>query len=248
MTGRSYRTAQSSIESTTISDTNPAIVRQTILNDIARNAIIDDELSLPLSINIEVDDKGTVIVKTFEQDGRDTLQAHERRRELHVPQEKAYQRIVDAAQRKLGLLEQLYEESRQEAQSWFNRSLIAAIAAAMIIALSIFLPILLYSLQLNTQLFPITSFIIIINVINACITAWVFYQTRQAHERADIYLCNLNEVRSFATITRFIARLNIDYQHEHLLQKTLVSTSLGLSNQQIDIEPAHDQIEPLADE
>jgi len=248
MTGRSHRIAQSSLESITISDANSIIVRQAILNDIARNAVIDDELLTPLSLNIEVDEKGTVIVKAFEPDGRGTVQAHCPQRVVRVPQEKAYQRIVDATQRKLGLLEQLYEESHQEAQKWFNRSLIAAIAAAMIIALSIFLPILLYSLQLKTQLFPITSFIIIINVINACVTAWVFYQTRQAHQRADIYLCNLTEVHSFATITDFITRLNIDDQHKHLLQKTLVSTSLGLSDQQIDIEPAQDQIKPLADE
>ncbi|GLV58628.1 hypothetical protein KDH_54580 [Dictyobacter sp. S3.2.2.5] len=245
MTGRSYRTTQSSMGSATISADKPVIVRQAILNDIARNAVIDDELLTPLSMNIEVDDKGTVIVKAFEQDGKDSMATHYQRRVVRVPQEKAYQRIVDATQRKLGLLERLYEESRQEAQNWFNRSLITAITAAMIIALSIFLPILLYSLQLKTQLFPITSFIIIINVINACVTAWVFYQTRQAHERADLYLCNLNEVRSFATITRFITQLDINGQHKHLLQKTLVSTSLGLSDQQIDIGSEYDQNESL---
>ncbi|GHO87997.1 hypothetical protein [Dictyobacter formicarum] len=248
MANRSYRTTRSSIEPATASTGKHITARQAILKDIARNAVIDDEILAPLSMNIEVDDKGTVIVKALEHDVQTTMTTHCHRRVVRVPQEKAYQRIVDAAQRKLGLLERLYEGSRQEAQNWFNRSLITAIAEAMIIALSIFLPILLYSLQLNTQLFPITSFVIVINVINACITAWVFYQTRQAHERADLYLCSLNEVRSFATITHFIAQLNIDDRHKHLLQKTLVSTSLGLSDQQIEVEPEHYQTEPLAEE
>lgn len=248
MANRSYRTTRSSMEPATISTDKHIIARQAILNDIARNAVIDNEMWTPLSMNIEVDDKGTVIVKALEQDEKGSMTADCHPRVVRVPQEEAYQRIVDAAQRKLSLLEQLYEESCHEAQSWFNRSLITAIAEAMIIALSIFLPILLYSLQLNTQLFPITSFIIVINVINACATAWVFYQTRQTHERADLYLCSLNEVRSFATITHFIAQLTIDDRYKHLLQKTLVSTSLGLSDQQIEVEPEDHHTEPLAEE
>ncbi|GCE19408.1 hypothetical protein [Dictyobacter kobayashii] len=247
MTSHPYHTTQSSTEQNIVSTDQHPIVRQAILNDIARNAIIDDEMLAPLSMNIEVDDKGTVIINALEQDARGTV-TDRHRRVICVPQEKAYQRIVDAAQRKIGLLEQLYEENRREAQSWFNRSFLTAIVEAIIITFSIFLPILLYSLQLNAHILSITGLAIVINVINACITAWVFYQTKQANDRTDLYLCSLNEVRSFSTITHFIAQLNIDDQHKHLLQKTLISTSLGLSTRQIAVESKHYQTEPLADE
>ncbi|GCE27024.1 hypothetical protein KDA_25080 [Dictyobacter alpinus] len=235
MTIHPYHTTQPSINAKTHSTTQHTIARKAILNDIARNAVVDDEIIAPLELKIEVDETGTVIVKALEEDLNAGITGHHRR-VIHVPLEKAYQRIVDASQRKTGLLERLYTERQQEANQWFSRSFLTATIGACILILSVFLPVLLYLLQLNTHILPIICFIITINIMNASITTWLFHQTQQANEQVDLYLKGLNEVRNFSMITQFIAQLTIDDTHKHLLQKLLIANSLGLPKQQTNLE------------
>ncbi|GER88347.1 hypothetical protein KDW_25090 [Dictyobacter vulcani] len=238
MTIHSYHTTQS------ITAEQPP-VRKAILNDIARNAVVDDEIVAPVDLNIEVDEAGTVIVNALEADTEAENKGKCHKRVMHIPHEKAYQRIVGAAQRKTTLLEKLYTERQQEASQWFHRSFLTATIGAGILLLSVFLPVVLYSLPLNIHMQPIICAIILANVLNIIITAWFFRQTQQANEQVDLYLKGFNDVRNFSMITQFIAQLKIDDTHKQLLQKTLISTSLGLPKQQTDLETAEFHKEPF---
>lgn len=238
MTIRSYHTTQSATRQATHATTEQSLMREAILTDIARNAVVDDEIIAPVDLNIEVDETGTVIVKALETDSSDTTRGGSLKRVLRVPQEKAYQRIVEASQRKTALLEKLYTERQQEASQWFQRSFLTATIGACTLLLSVFLPMVLYSLPLNIPILPIICAIILINVLNIVITSWFFRQTQQANEQVDLYLKGFIDLCNFAMITQFIAQLKIDDIHKQLLQKTLISTSLGLTKQQTELETA----------
>jgi hypothetical protein len=244
VTIHSYRTTSSASKSRPPSSNNHYITdKHAMLNDIARNAVIDDEIVEPKEFNIEIDTMGNVIVKEHELAEDGMAITDNQKRIIRVPQEEAYQRIVEATKKKVRLLEHLYEESQKEANRWFMRSFLSATVEAILITFSIFIPFLLHNLNFYHQLMPFTALIVFTNMLNVLITIWIFRQTRVANEQVDLYLYNLTEIRNFATITRFISHLNIDDVQKHLLQKTLVSRSLGLSAQHIPAptEPHHSQ-------
>lgn len=204
--------------------------RQAILSDIARNAVVEDKLTEPVGINIELDTMGNVIVKEQEvtSDGATITGTH--RRTFRVPQEEAYQRIVEAAQNKIVLLERLYDISRVESRRWFTRSLFGAASEALIITFSILASILFQTLRDTQHLVPFIGLIICINMLNLGLTLWVFRKTRLANAQVDLYLHSLHEIRSFSTVTHFMSRLQLDTKQKQMLQTALVSRSLGLTD------------------
>jgi hypothetical protein len=212
------------------SSNDPYLIdKQETLNDVARNAIVNSEILTPLSMNIEVDAMGTVIVETNDINKGGINSANHQMRVIRIPQEKAYQRIVEAAQRKFELLERLYEEGHQGALNWFRRSLFTAITEAIMITLSICIPFLTYSLKLEKQIIPIISFVILTNIVNAGIAVWIFRQTQLANQQVDHYINSLTEIRNFSTITHIITHIQMSDTQKSLLQKALISSSLGLA-------------------
>ena len=199
------------------------------LSDVARNAIINNDIFTPSNMKIEVDAMGTVIVETRYHNRGDIANVSHQKRILRIPQEKAYQRIVEAVQKNFELLERLYEEGHQGTLNWFRCSLLTAILEAIIITLSICIPFLLYALQLEDQIIPIISFIVLINSLNACIAIWIFRQTQIANKQVDNYLNSLTEIRNFSALTHIITHIQMSDIQKSSLQKALISSSLGIA-------------------
>jgi hypothetical protein len=202
---------------------------QATLSNVARNAIINDLLFTPSNMKIEVDAMGTVIVETRTSNREGTTDTPHQKRVLHIPQEKAYQRIVEAVQRNFELLESLYEEGHQGTLNWFRCSLFTAVLEAIIITLSICIPYLLHSLQLDKQFIPVISFVIFTNIANACVAIWIFRQTQLANKQIDNYLNSLTEIRNFSTMTYIITHIQMSDTQKSSLQKALISSSLGIA-------------------
>jgi hypothetical protein len=206
-----------------------SIDEQVNLNDVARNAIINDDIFTPSNTKIEVDALGNVIVETRYINRGGIADTIHQKRVLHIPQEKAYQRIVEAVQKNFELLERLYEEGHRGALDWFRCSLFTAVLEAIIITLSICIPFLLHSLHLEKQTIPIIIFVILTNIINACIAIWIFRQTQLANKQVDNYLNSLTEIRKFSALTYIITHIQMSDTQKSLLQKALISSSLGIA-------------------
>lgn len=217
--------------------------KQETLNDVARNAIVNSEIFTPLDMNIEVDAMGTVIIEANDTNKGGISGVDHRMHIIRIPQEKAYQRIVEAAQKKFELLERLYEEGHQGALNWFRRSLFTAIMEAIMITLSICIPFLIYSLRLEQQIVPIISFVVFTNIVNACIAVWIFRQAQLANKQVDHYLNSLTEIRNFSAITHIITHIQMSDTQKSLLQKALISSSLGLAT--LSEGTKHQQTKPL---
>lgn len=202
--------------------------KQAILNDIARNAVVDLDVETT-NINIEIDTMGNVIVKEHELAEDGMIITDKQKRIIRVPQEEAYQRIVEATQKKIDLLEQLYQESQQESNRWFRRSFLSTTCELIVVAFSIFIPLMVHNMNFYYQSLPLAATLTLVNIINVCLIIWIFRQSSIAHNQVDLYLYSLTEVRNFATITRFVSQLKMDDTQKQLLQKTLVSRSLGLT-------------------
>lgn len=204
--------------------------RQIILNDIARNAVLDNQKDGPLEINIELDPMGNVIVKEYEIANDGITATGKQQRVIRVPQEEAYHRIVEAAQSKIELLERLYEASRSEAHRWFRRSLLSAASEALVLTFSVFVPSLSLTIIDMPHMLRFIVLVISLNILHAGLTLWIFRKTRVANEQVDLYMHSLHEIRSFSSVSRLVARLQLDKNQKQLLQKALVSRSLGLSD------------------
>lgn len=209
-------------------DTYP-IDEQATFIDVARNAIINDYMLITSNLQIEVDAMGTVIIETRDTKRGEINATSQPKHILRIPQEKAYQRIVEAVQRNFELLERLYEEGHQGTLIWFRCSLFTAVLETIIITLSICIPYLLYSSQLEKQAIPVIIFVILTNIINAGVTVWIFRQTHLANKQVDHYLNSLQEIRTFSAITHTIKHIQMSDTQKSSLQKTLISSSLGIA-------------------
>jgi hypothetical protein len=225
-----YRMAYTDAKARFTAEEKRTAKRQAILNDIARNAVIDYEIIEPVEINFELDAMGNVIIKGHQ----DAQNGNGQRRIIRIPQEEAYQRIVEAAQKKIELLEHLYEISQAEARRWFKRSLLSATSEALMLTFSVFIPSISLTLQRERDITTFISIIVCMNVLHALITLWVFYKSRCANNLVDLYVQSLHDLRSFSSMTRFLSRLQLNKDQKHLLQKALVSRSLGLSEAHVN--------------
>jgi hypothetical protein len=244
MTIHSFHTSEPDEKAQATKEEQRLGARQAILNDIARNAVVEDEFTEPIGINIELDPMGNVIVKEHEVAADGTATANTQKRIFHVPQEEAYQRIVEAAQSKIALLEHLYESSRAESNRWFTRSLLGAASEALIITFSILAPIFLQVLRETQHIIPFAGLIFSINTLNIGLMLWISRKSRLANAQVDLYLHNLHEVRNFSTVTHFLARLQLDTRQKQLLQTALVSRSLGLTEPDLGTRTARDHKDP----
>jgi hypothetical protein len=212
--------------------------QQAILNDIARNAVADLDADVETQrLNIEIDTMGNVIVKEHELAEDGMIITDKQKRIIRVPQEEAYQRIVEATQRKIDLLEHLYQESQREAARWFRRSFLSTAGEVIIITFSIFIPLVAHNLGVYYQSLPLSAILILTNLINLSLIIWIFRRSSIAHKQVDLYLFSLTEVRNFATITRFVAHIKMDDPQKQMLQKALVSRSLGLTEPHMHTPP-----------
>jgi hypothetical protein len=205
------------------------VAQSTIITEIVRHAVIKEEMLEPEEVNIEIDAHGDVLVEEQKPLIKVPYDSAKEKRTIRVPHQEAYQRIVQATQKRINLLERLYQQSTIEAQHWFQRSFIFAAIETIVLTLSVMIPLFLVAQHLETLFIPATMLIVALNTFNAILTAWVFLQSHRANKYVDLYLANLTEIRSFSTVAQFITSLEVDHDCKHLLQKTLLSRSLGLS-------------------
>ena len=222
-----YRTTHTGIKTRITAEKKRRAEQQAILNTIARNAVVDYEILEPVEANFEFDAMGNVIIKG-QQNALNGTNGNGQRPIIRIPQEEAYQRIVEATYNKIELLEHLYEISRAEARRWFKRSLFSALSEALLLTFSIFIPSLGLTFQRVYYPTPFIDLLVGINVLHALLTLWIFYKNRCANNLVDLYVHSLHDIRNFASITHFLSRLQLDKDQKQLLQKALVSRSLGL--------------------
>lgn len=244
MTIHSFHTSEPNEKAQTTKEGQRLGEQQAILNDIARNAVVEDEFTEPIGVNIELDPMGNVILKEHEAAADGATAANAQKRIFRVPQEEAYQRIVEAAQSKVVLLEHLYESSRTEANRWFTRSLLGATSEALIITFSILAPILFQVLRETQHIIPFASLIFSINTLNIGLMLWISRKSHLANAQVDLYLRSLHEIRKFSTVTHFMTRLKLDTRQKQLLQTALVSRSLGLAEPDLSASTAREHKDP----
>ncbi|GCF09696.1 hypothetical protein [Dictyobacter arantiisoli] len=231
MTFRPYHAQQDATKRSSSTSRRKHVDKANLLQDIARHAIVENENIAPLPGNIGIDATGTVSVRGNGNNDHKMAATQYQQCLIRLSTEKAYQRIVEAAQRKIDLFERLYDESRSDAYRWFKHSFRIAIIEAFVITLSIMMPLLVRLFHQEAQLLFVFMGVVTINIINAVITILILRHAIQMNQQVDLYLHSLTDIRSFSNIASFISQLQIDDTHKHLLQKTLVSTSLGISEQ-----------------